>query len=424
MIVLYIRYWIREKKRWGNLIKRLKSKPRGIVFGKSSLFKVICSKETEQGHVGIWGGSGSGKTASVLIPTLRSWSGTALVIDISGDVTKRVDKINKICFEPENANTVPYNVFAFIDATSDEHEQNERLQQLSFSIIPSSPTDGDATKYYKNESRRLFQASLIAYYHAGLDFTKICHTIVSLSFQMLLKDLTASNNQTVIQLISSFSDGHEKTLATIKQELDSNIMLFATNVKMQNCLSRGHGSTSPLDLDKNSLYIIIDDIKLELYAPLLRLITAQTMEFLFRRENGATPHILMALDEFASFGKLDITPALRKLRKKNVRCLICTQSLADLDLIYGKEERKVMLDNLDYKIILSASDYDTQLYFSNLCGEYTTYKTTSGAHGDSYSESLSKRVRPEEFATLKNKLIFLHPRGMAILKKNYYFKRI
>ena len=55
--------------------------------------------------------------------------------------------------------------------------------------------------------------------------------------------------------------------------------------------------------------------------------------------------ILFCLDEFASFGKLQITEALRKLRKRHIRIMVLTQSLADLDMIYGKDERKGMLGN-------------------------------------------------------------------------------
>ena len=43
--------------------------------------------------------------------------------------------------------------------------------------------------------------------------------------------------------------------------------------------------------------------------------------------------ILFCLDEFASFGKLQITEALRKLRKRHIRIMVLTQSLADLDMI-------------------------------------------------------------------------------------------
>ena len=49
---------------------------------------------------------------------------------------------------------------------------------------------------------------------------------------------------------------------------------------------------------------------------------------------------------------------------------ILTQSLAQLDLIYGRESRQVIADNCSYKAILKATDADTQEYFSKLVGTY------------------------------------------------------
>ena len=48
--------------------------------------------------------------------------------------------------------------------------------------------------------------------------------------------------------------------------------------------------------------------------------------------------ILFCLDEFASFGKLQITEALRKLRKRHIRIMVLTQSLADL--VYDLRQRR------------------------------------------------------------------------------------
>lgn len=75
--------------------------------------------------------------------------------------------------------------------------------------------------------------------------------------------------------------------------------------------------------------------------------------------------ILFCLDEFASFGKLQITEALRKLRKRHIRIMVLTQSLADLDMIYGKDERKAMLGNFKFTVLLGCKDTETQEYFQN-----------------------------------------------------------
>lgn len=52
--------------------------------------------------------------------------------------------------------------------------------------------------------------------------------------------------------------------------------------------------------------------------------------------------------------------------------MILTQSMADIDLLYGKAERMAMMNNFSFKVILEASDTETQDYFAKLIG----YKPT------------------------------------------------
>ena len=73
-----------------DLIKARKSKAKGIIFGKEKSAYVY-SPTSQEGHVAVFGGSGLGKTSAILIPTLRSWSGTSFTIDISGDICKNVE---------------------------------------------------------------------------------------------------------------------------------------------------------------------------------------------------------------------------------------------------------------------------------------------------------------------------------------------
>ena len=44
--------------------------------------------------------------------------------------------------------------------------------------------------------------------------------------------------------------------------------------------------------------------------------------------------------------------------------MVLTQSLADLDMIYGKDERKAMLGNFKFTVLLGCKDTETQEYFS------------------------------------------------------------
>jgi type IV secretion system protein VirD4 len=90
------------------------------------------------------------------------------------------------------------------------------------------------------------------------------------------------------------------------------------------------------------------------------------------------------------------------------------QSMAQLDTIYGKDERKVIADNCRFKLVLSATDPETQKYFSDLAGQRTAMArgVTVGAGlmpNMSRNEQGTPLIRPEEWANL-DKPILLAPK--------------
>ena len=95
-------------------MSRNKNAVKGIVFGKKGN-KLYYSPTNGEGHVACFAGSGLGKTSSILIPTLQHWDGTSFVIDISGDICDNVEIQNKIIFDPDNADSILYNIFYSID---------------------------------------------------------------------------------------------------------------------------------------------------------------------------------------------------------------------------------------------------------------------------------------------------------------------
>ena len=120
--------------------------------------------------------------------------------------------------------------------------------------------------------------------------------------------------------------------------------------------------------------------------------------------------------------------ALRKLRKKKIRIFCLTQSLQDLYLIYGRDETKAMMNNFAFKVILGASDTDTQVYLSKLIGHkddtakaalrYLTKDKNNTFKGREYA------VDPENLDRLRNSLILLYPGGHIKLQKNFFYKSI
>lgn len=421
VLVLYLKgksqHWRSPLER-RELAYRPKTQAHGVLVGKK-FGLVAYSPEQDEGHILVLGPSGTGKTSALLIPTLRSWQGTALVVDISGDIASHVDTPNKIVFDPTSGDCIPYDVFASVDAAPDETEKQERLEQLAYLLLPDKANDSEAGVFFTTNGRKMLSAALICYYTLGWDFVSICEHFLSHDWRSLLNDIAKQENQTANMFISSFVGASEKNTAGCKQSADDAIKLFAMNTKIKNALRKAPSygkSISPATLEHNSIYIYIPDEKLKIYGDLLRIITAQSMEYFSSRPKENQQMILFCLDEFASFGRLQITEALRKLRKRHIRIMVLTQSLADLDMIYGRDERKAMMGNFKFTILLGCKGTETQEYFSKMIGERKPLLNTDP------DKKNSPIIKPEDLAHLGQDLFVLSDDGAVRLKKNYYFK--
>lgn len=127
------------------------------------------------------------------------------------------------------------------------------------------------------------------------------------------------------------------------------------------------------------------------------------------------------IDEFARIGKVkNITNGLATLRSKGIQIMLIVQSLAQLDGIYGKDTRKVITDNCNYKIVLNANDVDTQEYFSKLVGTVDIEKKSNSINNSNFNLSSNRGVstsseekriiKPEAFAYLQKPVVFT-PKG-------------
>ena len=401
-----------------NLVYRHPAQAKGILFGKK--FGLLgYSPEQDEGHILVLGPSGTGKTSALLIPTLRSWQGTALVVDISGDISANVNTPNKIVFDPTSESCIPYDVFASINAVADETERQERLEQLAYLLLPDKANDSEAGIFFCKNGRKMITAALICYYGMGWGFVEICEFFLGHDWRSLLNDIAKQQNLIANMFISYFAGASEQKTEGCKQAADDALKLFDTNDKIKNALRKVPSyekAISPAMLETSSVYIYIPDEKLKIYGDLLRIITAQSMEYFSSRPTENKQTILFCLDEFASFGKLQIVESLRKLRKRRIRILVLTQSLADLDMIYGKDERKAMLSNFKFTVLLGCKDAETQEYFSKMIGEKRSLLATDP------NQKPQPIIKPADLAHLEQDLFVICDDGAIRLRKNFYFK--
>lgn len=405
--------------------------PDGFTFGRKGGEKVYLPCDAE-GHIAVFGGSGEGKTSALLIPSLRAWSGSFFCIDISGDISKNVPCENKIILSPDDPeHSVIYNVFDEIDRAEDPDERRALLEQLTFSILPLAPKATSAERYFTETARKILLASFVAFYDRGLDFCEIMRVVFMNSPKGLFQLISAQENQRAIGYIQTLAQENEKNIAGAKSTLDENIKLFSDYRKMERILRRPSSAAEPYlapsDLESSHIFLVVPDKKQEFYGLFCNIVVAQMLDYIGQRPyDRGRKRILLALDEFASLRHLEILGPMRKFRKNGANICILTQSLSDIDLVYSKDERKVILDNCAYTVVLSGNDPETRTYFSDLVGQadHDKVSTTTGGMASSTSTSSQEgyAIHPNTWKSLGEQLVVIHRGGYLKLRKNYYFK--
>lgn len=411
----------------------------GIIFGRKGN-KVVFSPFSAEGNCFVAASTGSGKTSSLLIPTIKSLASsnanaTSFTIDISGDITSNCDIPNKRIINLSTAEGI-YDVFGPIDKLKSKHEIEEALSDLALLIIPDPMGNAsDAALYYAANARNLFTGALIALYDKEHDFCDICSKIGSLPYNQLIDKIRASGNETAIRCINGFLDANPANTAGCYQAMQEKILLFENNQTIRSVLRRpkkNEVGTTPADIEEKNIFLIVNESKLELYSTFLRLVTNQLLQYITdRKVTQDSSTILLSLDEYASLGipASQILIALRRFRKRRCRILMLTQSITDLDLLYGQHDFTVsILTNTKYKALLGGlNDPESRKYFAELIGRRTTKHKTYSKSGKkttvSESEVSEYIIPPDELDKQgKDTAILIGSDYHLLLEKNYFFK--
>lgn len=391
----------------------------GVVFGKKD-GKLISKAEDVEGHMLLCGPPGTGKTAAIAIPTLFKWLGAALVIDIKGEIAEKTksSRIGEVfIFNPEDDYAACYDPIKLCNTV-------DGAQELARTLIPS-PKSGEV--FFAQAAQGIFSAFLYEGSLRGYTITDIAERICITPVQELIDHCRNHNSREVRLLCSVAYDTHEKTMSSIMAELKNNLLTIATDENIRRATRKS--DFTPETLEKGAtIYLQVSEHLLEQYKPLWTVIISQFLRYLSRREEKKQPAILLMLDEMPRLGKIEkLTDALATLRSRNVHILQIIQSMAQLDEIYGVNQRKIIADNSPFKLVLGAGDPETQKYFSDLAGQRTAMSkgVTVGAGimpNVSRSETGIPLIRPEEWAKLEKPILFIPRLYPVQIELTFWFK--
>lgn len=397
----------------------------GVVLGRSGR-QLVTKPPALSGHLLVVGGTGSGKSRGVAIPTLLRWPGGALVIDVKRELWERTagqrnTRSDTFCFDPEMRDGDCYDPIRYAGTV-------DGAQELARYLVPE-PKHGDA--FWARAAQGLLAAAAFEGAKEGQSLAEVAGRLCEVPAIDLVEQLRNSRHREARMLAALAADMPEKTLGGVVSELRSQLLTLAADPNIARATDPGGSRRwGPEVLDYGAtVYLRISERQITQYGKLFALMIGQILRHMATRPENAEVPVLLMLDELPRLGKMPgLVEALATLRSRNVHMALVIQSLAQLDAIYSRDERKVITDNCAWKLVLSATDPETQKEFSALAGQRTVMAQNASLSGgrllgtpsEGQSETGVPLIRPEEWARLPGPILFSPGRQPARLSPAWW----
>lgn len=450
--------FLREQSRLreGNLIpKELQMNlynESGFFFGmKYARNEFVGKPAHEDGHILVVGFPGTGKSQGIVIPTMMTWKGIQIIIDIKGDLYRYWSWLNKHTGKkikvfspgaPKGASCV-YDPYAPLRHGGRE-KLAENARDLALALMPLLPSIKDPI--WIQATQNFLTGAIIYYFDLGSTFLETMAAIQLSPITDIIEDIMDDDNFEAKIYISKLVEVREHVIGNTGMEL-SNLAVLATDPAIISAFYVDKGcnildwrelntTTEPCDI-----ILEIPEENLERWEPMILLMLNQLIKSLEQRpprtyqKGKELPPVLVMLDEFPRLGKISaIKNGLHTLRSRGVTFALFVQSLADLDETYGPVAARVITDICPYKVVLGVADAASQKYFSDIVGTTESTQRSVSVNHDSFSgrainygrnisETRECIIYPHEFLTLKDVVLILpHSYGFCRVNKMLFIE--
>lgn len=376
---------------------RLRDK-RGIVLG---LKQGLLLRNDGDQHVMVIGSPGQGKSRGFVIPTMMSFEGSQMVLDMSGELFEETSGYLKnkgyevFLLAPGSKFTDGYNPLDLIST-----EPNQRitdLQKLTQMLLPER-LRSDSSDFWEESARILLTAMLgfvLECPDTRKSLSELYRILNSMSderkaiVQLLENYEAVLSDQTRMQL-TKFAGRHEKLGEGIAAEIVAKLNF------LQNPLVEALTSITTIPIDQNRkrkmvVYIQADWNAMQIYERLISMFIQQMADKLVQMgplRNGEH-EVLMMLDEFGNGGRIDTVLTLAPLIRKNgVRFVFILQDGAQLERLYQRSGQKILMGASTIKLFMNFQNQEDAAAVSMAAG-----KTTEWVEQSSYSHRHGRRQR-------------------------------
>ena len=341
-------------------------------------------------HVMAFAPTRSGKGVGLVVPTLLSWTGSAVIHDIKGENWQltagwRSRFSHCLLFDPTNPLSARYNPLLEVRRGEDEIrdvqniadilvdpegalERRNHWEKTSHSLLVGAIlhilyAEQEKTlarvATFLSDPERPFVTTLKAMMttnHLGSPEAPKVHPVVASAAREVLNKSENERSGVLSTAMSFLGLYRDPTVAAVTSACDWRIADIVDGAR-------------PL-----SLYLVVPPSDISRTKPLVRLVLNQIGRRLTERLQGVDGRqrrqLLLMLDEFPALGRLDFfETALAFLAGYGVRAFLIAQSLNQIVKAYG--ENNAILDNCHVRVAFSSNDERTAKRISDALGTAT-----------------------------------------------------
>jgi type IV secretion system protein VirD4 len=360
-------------------------------------------------HVMAFAPTRSGKGVGLVIPTLLSWTGSAVVHDIKGENWQltagwRSKFSHCLLFNPTDPRSARYNPLLEVRKGPDEVRDVQNIADIL--VDPEGALE--RRSHWEKTSHSLLVGAILHVLYAEEEKTlarvatflsdpqrSVAHTLRRM---MATNHLGTPDHPQVHPVVASAA----REVLNKSENERSGVLSTAMSFLGLYCDPTVAATTAACDwrivdlVDATrpvSLYLVIPPSDISRTKPLVRLVLNQIGRRLTERLEGdpgkrRKHQLLMMLDEFPALGRLDFfETALAFMAGYGIRAYLIAQSLNQISKAYG--ENNAILDNCHVRIAFSSNDERTAKRISDALGTATELRAQRNYAGHRLAPWLS-----------------------------------
>jgi len=194
----------------------------GLLFGMGNQREFIGKPAHKDGHILVTGIPGSGKTQAIVIPTMMTWKGSQIIVDVKGGLYKHWLLFNKPhgkkikVFSPGSQESCRYDPYAPL-RYGGENNLASNARDLAFALMPLLPSNKDPV--WVRTAQAFLTGVIIYYFNLGATFIDTMLAIQFTCVTNMIKEIMDSEDMSAKIFVNKLMEVQEKVIGNIGMEI-------------------------------------------------------------------------------------------------------------------------------------------------------------------------------------------------------------